>query len=151
MQCVVRSGGPHERAAHLRMTEDGRQAQQREQREGGGRAAASRSPLFRPHTARAQRQERRSPYSPTQPEPSDAPAKRNADVEAPALPVQVAAPEPEYPSALQGQSNAAAACREQRGCTGRSRRQQTGAQAARLRIRERSVTLADQITGTAPP
>jgi len=67
------------------------------------------------------------PYPPVQPEPSDAPAKTNADVELPLSAVQVASPDPEYPASLQGKSNAPTPCREQSGCSGCSRRRQTGA------------------------
>ena len=85
------------------------------------------------------------PYPPLQP------AKTNADVELPLSAVQTALPEPEYPASLQGKSNAPTPCREQSGRSGRARRQQTGAKAARLRTRRACSAPADQVTATVPP
>jgi hypothetical protein len=113
-------------------------------REDRARHAASCSPS----APSPPRRTRRSPYSPTQPVPSEAPAKTNVDVVAPLSAVQVASPEPEYPSSLQGKSNAPTPCREQHGCSGCARRQQTGAKAARLRTRPARSAATDQATAT---
>ena len=58
----------------------------------------------------------------------------------------------EYPSSLQGASNAPPPCREQRGwCSRRAWRQQAGAKAVRLRTRRACSAAADQVTKTVPP